>query len=245
MHFVAACWPADELGGALLFGPECRMLAPVQLHRRSTTSGVDHGVSGWTQYPADAILVECRRRGDSRQDPMGPLGSEATAGSESASMLDVLTGRDIKQVSPKRDERIVATYLAIVATLLLIVGIVSGTFLRHAVQIAPVVAACGLVLRSPVVGAFFAIGVSAFWMGIMTLIWLYLLGWADVATGNYTHTEVILTFAIFAFAGGIFPNCVNIGQPLSMLRRVLTILLGIGLQFAVMVLSFQAPFTDR
>ncbi len=92
-----------------------------------------------------------------------------------------------------------------VALFLLIVGIVSGTVLRHAIQIIPLVA-CMIAIRQNdqfILPA--ALGLLVFWLMIVVLIWLILLGIARVVSGHYTSAEVLLTI-IMAFISlyGIF-----------------------------------------
>ena len=53
------------------------------------------------------------------------------------------------------------------------VGIESGTLVRHLVQIIPVLLALGLVIQRPEIGSAAAVAVFALWTLIMVLIWLY------------------------------------------------------------------------
>ena len=95
-----------------------------------------------------------------------------------------------------RDEAITAAALIGVVVSLLLVGVVSGTMLRHVVQIAPVVAAILVVIIRPQWTRYAAAPVLLFWLFIMVLIWLFLLGLARVVTGQYTPVEVVLTLTI-------------------------------------------------
>ena len=144
-----------------------------------------------------------------------------------------------------RDEKIMAEFLAAVAVLLLTVGIVSGTLIRHVVQIIPVLVALGLVLLRPASGAYTAIPVFGFWTGVMILIWLYLLGWFDLAEGHYSIAEIILSFAIASCSLIGLSTCLRVARPLFAWNRISLILLGFALQFGFMILSFQAPFVNR
>lgn len=95
-----------------------------------------------------------------------------------------------------RHERISAAALLTVLVALLLVGLVSGTMIRHAVQVLPVLVASLVVVLRPAWSRFAAIPVFAFWLFIMLLIWLYLLGLASVVTGQFTPAEVGLTVVI-------------------------------------------------
>ncbi len=143
------------------------------------------------------------------------------------------------------DEKFVLACLAAVSLLLLVVGIVSGTLIRHMVQIVPVLAAAGIVLRRPSIGASISIPVLVFWISMMVLIWLFLLGWSDIAYGTYSRAEVILTFAIASCATlGLSPSF-RLGQPVAAWRRTYLSVLAAAVQSGFMILSFQAPFASR
>jgi hypothetical protein len=81
---------------------------------------------------------------------------------------------------------------------LLAVGLVSGTPLRHLVQIAPGALVLGLAaLRLPWAGDA-AAPIFLFWLAVMALIWLFLLGVARVITGTFSTAETALTVVIGA-----------------------------------------------
>jgi hypothetical protein len=80
------------------------------------------------------------------------------------------------------------------ALALMLVGLVSGTVLRHIVQIVPIMVVLAVVRRRPDWGAEAAIPIFLFWTFIVVLIWLFLLGLSRIANGHYTPIEVISTF---------------------------------------------------
>jgi len=86
------------------------------------------------------------------------------------------------------------------ALALLLVGVVSATFLRHVVQILPIVLVVGVLARRPAWGAYAAIPIFLFWTFIVVLIWLFLLGLSRVANGHYTPIEVVSTFLMAGFS---------------------------------------------
>src|SRR5262245_59267230 len=102
---------------------------------------------------------------------------------------------------------VAAAMLAVVAALLA-VGVVSHTPIRHAIQVAPgvLLLAAGLHRRAWVSSA--AMAVFAFWLLIMSLIWLYLLGIARIVTGTFTPVEAGLTLVIgTASLVGLIAGC--------------------------------------
>jgi hypothetical protein len=125
---------------------------------------------------------------------------------------------------------------------LLLVGVVSGTILRHAVQVTPALVATVVVVRQPVWSRFAAIAVFAFWLLIMLLIWLYLLGLANVITGRFTLVEVILTIVIgLACVAGL---AVTVGRPVRWSGLFACVMSG-ALQVGAMWLSLQPALANR
>jgi hypothetical protein len=81
---------------------------------------------------------------------------------------------------------------------LLAVGVVSGTPVRHIVQVVPAALALALVLRRVPWAAHAALPIFVFWLLIMVAIWLFLLGLARITTGHFSPAEIALTFVIGA-----------------------------------------------
>jgi hypothetical protein len=94
------------------------------------------------------------------------------------------------------NQKIIAACLGGVALSLVLVGIVSGTLIRHLIQILPVVLALITVTRQSTWNAYAALPIFLFWLFIMTLIWLFLLGIARVVTGHFSVAEILLTVLI-------------------------------------------------
>jgi hypothetical protein len=63
------------------------------------------------------------------------------------------------------------------ALALLLVGMVSGTFLRHVVQVLPSVLALVILRRRAAWGAYAALPIFMIWTGIVILIWDGLFCW--------------------------------------------------------------------
>lgn len=94
--------------------------------------------------------------------------------------------------------RALAIYVAALAAALLLVGLVSATPLRHLIQATPPAIAVVLLSRNVRWAPYAALAICGFWLLIMGLIWLYLLGLARVVTGTFTPSEIVLTIAIGA-----------------------------------------------
>jgi hypothetical protein len=92
--------------------------------------------------------------------------------------------------------KVVAACLLCVLAALLAVGVVSGTLVRHVIQVLPIAAACLAVRRFDGRASWAAVPIFAFWLAIMVLIWLFLLGIARVVTGTYSPAEIALTIVI-------------------------------------------------
>lgn len=79
---------------------------------------------------------------------------------------------------------------------LLLVGVVSNTLVRHIIQIAPIgIVLCAVLARAQW-SPFAALALFVFWLAIMILIWLWLLGLASIVTGTFSAVEVVLTICI-------------------------------------------------
>jgi predicted Co/Zn/Cd cation transporter (cation efflux family) len=128
---------------------------------------------------------------------------------------------------------------------LLVVGVVSGTLLRHIVQVAPIAAAAAMVNRRPQVAAYAALPIFLFWTLICILIWLFLLGLSRIANGHYTPIEVASTFVMATCCGVGVVGGMRLGRPLPVLRRLLVFTLFLALQFGFMLMSFLQPIANR
>jgi hypothetical protein len=131
------------------------------------------------------------------------------------------------------------------ALALLLVGLVSGTFLRHVVQVLPIILVLVVVRHRPAWAAYSALPIFICWIAIVTLIWLFLLGLSRVASGQYTPIEIILTFVMATCSVvGVFKS-VALGRPLAVIGRVAAFLLFAVVQVAAMWVSFLRPIANR
>jgi hypothetical protein len=75
---------------------------------------------------------------------------------------------------------------------LYVVGFESHGILRHIVQTAPLWVVVFLVKRESPWTKWTALPSFIFWLVLMTLIWLFLLGWAKVLSGTFTPMEIVM-----------------------------------------------------
>jgi hypothetical protein len=127
---------------------------------------------------------------------------------------------------------------------LLAVGVVSGTLVRHMVQVTPAAVALALVIGGSPYGRAAALPIVTFWAGLMVTIWLFLLGLHELIGGRFTGVEIALTVAIGAACvvgvlGGARPTA-----NLSPGRRITTAMAFGLLQLAALWASLQ-PFAIR
>lgn len=131
------------------------------------------------------------------------------------------------------------------AVALMVVGIVSGTVLRHVVQIVPILLASIVVRRRPAIGAYAALPIFIFWTLIVTLIWLFLAGLSSVANGHYTTAEIISTLVMAVCCVYGVVRAIPAGRPAPLAARLATFIAFAVLQFVAMWISFSRSIANR
>lgn len=143
--------------------------------------------------------------------------------------------QDVSRGSPDGTAALLAIAwccLVIVAALL-VVGSVSHGVLRHIVQTAPLWAGVVLGFRRFGLAKWTALPLFLFWLFLMILIWLFLLGWASIVSGQFSPTEIAMTLIVGAAALlGIF-SCLRARTEVKPAAAVA--LLGL---FAILQLAF-------
>jgi hypothetical protein len=81
---------------------------------------------------------------------------------------------------------------------LYVVGAVSNGSLRHEVQTLPLWFSIVLGFRQREIAKWSALPCLIFWLAIMILIWLFLLGWAHIVSGHFSPLEIAMTLVIGA-----------------------------------------------
>lgn len=76
--------------------------------------------------------------------------------------------------------------------------------LRHQVQTLPLWVPIVTGFQGREVAKWAALPCQLFWLLIMVVIWLFLLGWAQIVSGHFTATEIVLTLIVgTASIGGL------------------------------------------
>lgn len=144
-----------------------------------------------------------------------------------------------------RQSRWIALCCGTIIAALYVVAVVSGTELRHFVQTLPVWPGLALGLFGVRVARSVAMPVFLFWLSIMVLIWLYLLGWARVFSGHFSHTEIAMTLVIgISCALGIV-GCVRGRRSGHWMVAGCVFLLSAGLQWVAFRISFLPGIASR
>jgi hypothetical protein len=122
---------------------------------------------------------------------------------------------------------------------LLALEVVSGTPMRHLVQVAPAIVALVLVIRQTPEAYYAALPIFLFWLLIMTAIWLFLLGLARIITGQYSLAELVLTFVVGSSCVVGLSQVFRAGPVASRLTRTIWAIVFAALQIAAMWLSLR------
>jgi len=140
---------------------------------------------------------------------------------------------------------LVAVALAALAVALLLVGVVSNTFVRHVVQIVPLIAALATWSWRREWAVIAAAPLFVFWLLVMVSIWLFLLGIARIFTGTFTSAEIALTVVIaLSAAAGLF-GTFRQQHPSSLGPKAAVVLGFTMLQLGAMVISFLPAVARR
>jgi hypothetical protein len=92
--------------------------------------------------------------------------------------------------------RLAAVCSGTIIVALYVVGWVSNTELRHFVQTLPLWLGVGLGLLHARTVRWVVMPLFLFWLIIMVLIWLYLLGWSRLISGHFSPIEIAMTLVI-------------------------------------------------
>ena len=141
-------------------------------------------------------------------------------------------------------KRVIGCMAGLVAALI-VVGVVSGTVLRHMVQIVPALAALVLVSRRPAIGAYAALPIFMFWILIVILIWLFLAGLSRIANGHYTIVEIISTVVMAVCCVQGVARAAPLGRPAPIAARLVTLIAFALLQVAAMWISLTPSIAAR
>jgi hypothetical protein len=141
--------------------------------------------------------------------------------------------------------RVIALCCAAIIAALYVVGLVSGTELRHVVQTAPVWAAVILGWQRKKWVGWLALPMFVFWLAIMVMIWLFLLGWARLLSGHFSPPEVAMTIVVGAASAAGIAVAARTPENLSKLGAAGLFILGATLQFAAFRASLLPGISTR
>jgi hypothetical protein len=140
---------------------------------------------------------------------------------------------------------IAACCLAILAALVLGVGLGSHLVLRHIVQTAPLWIAVILGFRRSRATGWVGLPLFLFWLALMSMIWLYLLGLSHLLSGNFSALEIAMTIVVgIASLVGIW-GFARLRSSLSPLSRVAMFTALAIAQVACFRLSFLPAIAHR
>jgi len=97
-----------------------------------------------------------------------------------------------------RARRIALCCLALIVALVGGVGLATGLVIRHVVQTAPALIGLALGIRRSRAVGWFTAPIFAFWLMLMTVIWLYLAGWTTLISGHFSPFEMAMTLIVGA-----------------------------------------------
>jgi hypothetical protein len=125
------------------------------------------------------------------------------------------------------------------------VGLVSGTELRHFLQTLPLWLGVVFGIRGVRVSRWVVLPMFLFWLLVMVLIWLFLLGWAHVVSGHFIPTEIYMTviIGIASFIGIV--ACIRRGGGGKPIPAIAAFFLGALLQFMAFRVSLLPGITTR
>ena len=132
-----------------------------------------------------------------------------------------------------------------VAASLLLAGTVSGTPIRHVIQILPVAFALAAVARRTSWAPYAALAVLFFWLFIMSLIWLYISGIAKIVTGTFSTVEIALTVCVGASCLVGVAAWWRTTSSANVLLRAIAFVGFAAIQTAAMWLSLRPVFESR
>jgi hypothetical protein len=142
-------------------------------------------------------------------------------------------------------ERMIPVCCAAVIAALYVVGFVSQTELRHVVQTLPLWVGAILGYLGERMARWVALPLFLFWLILMSLIWLYLLGWANVIHGHFSPIEIVMTLVVGISSLLGIVNCVPGITSSGLITGGAVFLLSAAFQVAMLHVSFLPEFAHR
>lgn len=134
--------------------------------------------------------------------------------------------------------------LAGVLVCLLLVGILSETFLRHVVQVTPIVLVLLIMWQRHPITPYCALPIFTIWTLLMVLIWMYLLGIATFFSGSFSPAEIVLTVLIGGCSAMGIATCLGSSSSSPIGHRIAGSAIFTVVQIAAMWISFMPAFAN-
>jgi hypothetical protein len=135
--------------------------------------------------------------------------------------------------------------IMIIVALVVGVGLASGLVLRHIVQTLPLWIGVGLGARRSRATGWFALPCFVFWLGLMSIIWLYLLGIARIVSGHFTPIEIAMTFIVAAAAMVGIVTVARFWRSLPVATGMSLFVVAVALQWACFKISLLPGVAHR
>jgi len=160
----------------------------------------------------------------------------------------LIVGLDLESSADKQGTQpmvIAVCSLAIILALVAGVGGATGLVWRHVIQTLPFWFAIVLGFRRSAVTGWIALPCFIFWLVIMILIWLYLLGIARILTGHFAPIEIVMTIIVgLASLIGIV-SCLRFKSRVRPWVAMVLFLLFAAAQWGCFLLSITPRFATR
>ena len=141
--------------------------------------------------------------------------------------------------------RWVALFCAIIIGALYVVGVVSGTVLRHVVQTVPLWVCVVLGLKRVRVVRWLALPMLVSWFSLMAVVWMFLLGWTRVISGHFSPVEIAMTIVIGAASAAGIKTCLGRPWQGTAIAGVGVFVTGAFCQWAAFYVSFLQGIANR
>jgi hypothetical protein len=150
----------------------------------------------------------------------------------------------MQQHANLHNRMIPACCVAVIAALY-VVGFVSQTELRHVVQTLPLWVGAILGYLGVRMARWVALPLFLIWLILMSLIWLYLLGWSNVIHGHFSPVEIAMTLIVGISSLAGIVGCVPGIQSAGLLAGSGVFLLSASSQVAMLYVSFLPKLAHR
>jgi hypothetical protein len=135
--------------------------------------------------------------------------------------------------------------LVIILALVGGVGLASGLVLRHLVQTLPLWVGVALGFRRSRAAGWVGLPLFLFWLLLMALIWLYLLGVSGILSGHFSILEIAMTIVVGTASLVGTAMCVRFKSSLSAASVVMLFVVVAAIQWVCFRASFLPAIAHR